>query len=134
MKKIISLLILSLVLMIGSLQAGNVTPTDAEITMKRKGLITKIDRNVIAMELMFTDTKTSGLTKKTLYHRYWVVMMDFRHQLYEDKPVEQIEKIEKEIQEWNSRTLQLLHHDTKNLEYELSTIMEVDLIKKIVLR
>ena len=130
MKKIISLLIFSLVLMIGSLQANNVTP---ETTIeKKKEVVRKIDRNVVAMELMFTKNET--MTKKTLYHRYWVVMMDFRHQLDNEVDLEKIEKVEQEVRDWNSRMLLLLNHNTEELERELSTIMNVSEIKKIVLR
>lgn len=131
MKKIISLLILSLVLIIGSLQAKNVTP-DITTIEKKKEVVRKIDRNVVAMELMFTKNET--MTKKTLYHRYWVVMMDFRHQLDDEVDLEKIEKVEQQVRDWNSRMLLLLNHNTEELERELSTIMNVSEIKKIVLR
>jgi len=131
MKRIISLLILSLVLIIGSLQAKNVTP-DITTIEKKKEVVRKIDRNVVAMELMFTKNET--MTKKTLYHRYWVVMMDFRHQLDDEVDLEKIEKVEQEVRDWNSRMLLLLNHNTEELERELSTIMNVSEIKKIVLR
>ena len=129
MKKIISLLILSLVLMIGSIQANNVTP---ETTIeKKKEVVRKIDRNVIAMELMFKNNET--MTKKTLYHRYKVVMMDFRHQLDNETNTEEIERVENEVRNWNSRILQLLNQNTEKLEWELSTIIDVSEIKKVVL-
>lgn len=123
MKKIISLLILILVISISA--SANNTPES-----KRKLLINKIDRNVMAMELMFT--KNEIMTKKTLYHRYRVVMMDYRHQLNEVESIERLESIEEDIHNWNSRNLQLLNKDTKSLERELSTVIEVDEIKKIV--
>jgi hypothetical protein len=130
MKKIISLLILSLVIMIGSLQANNVTP---ETTIeKKKEIVRKIDRNVMAMELMFKKNET--MTKKTLYHRYWVVMMDFRHQLDNETNTDEIERVENEVRNWNGRILQLLNQNTEKLEWELSAIIEVNEIKNVVLR
>lgn len=115
--------------MVGSLQANNVTP---ETTIeKKKEIVRKIDRNVIAMELMFTKNET--MTKKTLYHRYKIVMMDFRHQLDNETNVEEIQRVENEIRIWNARILQLLNQNTEKLEWELSTIIDVSEIKKIVL-
>ena len=130
MKRIISLLIFSLVLIIGGLNAKNVTP-DNESIEKKKEVVRKIDRNVDAMKLMFTKNET--LTKKTLYHRYWVVMMDYRHQLDNETNVEEIHRVEKEVKDWNSKILILLKENTEKLEWELSTIIDVSEIKKIVL-
>ena len=115
--------------MVGSLQANNVTP---ETTIeKKKEIVRKIDRNVVAMELMFT--KNEIMTKKTLYHRYKIVMMDFRHQLDNETNTKEIERVENEVRNWNGRILQLLNQNTEKLEWELSTIIDVSEIKKIVL-
>lgn len=133
MKNLITIITIVIVFLTSGLKANNVTPENSEMSQKTKELVTKIDRNVMAMELMFTDKKTSSLKKKTLYHRYWIVMMDFRHKLKEGKTDEEVEKIKNEIHDWNLKIMQLLNTNTENLEKELSTIIEVEEIKKIVL-
>ena len=70
---------------------------------------------------------------KTLYHRYWVVMMDYRHKLKEGKSDEEVEILKEEIHKWNMRTIQLLNMNTEMIEWELSTTIIVEEIKKIVL-
>lgn len=126
MRKLIYILIFILVATVSIVRAENTTPESI-----KKIMITKVDRNVMAMELMFTNQEV--LTKKTLYHRYWVVMMDYRKKIGEVESVEELEKISKEIQEWNSINLQLLNRDTQSLELQLSTVIEVEEIKQLVL-
>lgn len=126
MRKLISILIFILVATVSIVRAENTTPESI-----KKMLITKVDRNVMAMELMFTNQEV--LTKKTLYHRYWIVMMDYRKKIREVESVEELENISTEIQEWNSINLQLLNRETQSLERELSTVIEVEEIKKLVL-
>lgn len=129
MKNLISILTISLVMIVSGIKAGNVTPDKETIEMKKE-IVRKIDRNVLAMEIMFT--KDEIMTKKTLYHRYWVVMMDFRHQLDNEINVKEIERVSEEVKNWNSRMLLLLNQNTEELEWNLSTIMNVNEIKSIV--
>ncbi len=115
--------------MVSGIKAENATP-DNETVEKKKEVVTKIDRNVLAMEIMFTKNET--MTKKTLYHRYWVVMMDFRHQLDNEVGIDVIEKVSNEVKDWNSRMLLLLNQNTEELEWNLSTVINVNEIKNLV--
>jgi len=130
MKNIITILTILIVFLTSGLMANNGEP---KISQKTRELVNKIDRNVMAVQVMFSDGKTNELKKKTLYHRYWVVMMDYRHKLKEGKSDEEVEILKEEIHKWNMRTIQLLNQDTEKIEWELSTTIIVEEIKKIVL-
>ena len=130
MKNIITILTILIVFLTSGLMANNGEP---EISQKTRELVNKIDRNVMAVQVMFSDGKTNELKKKTLYHRYWVVMMDYRHKLKDGKSDEEVEILKEEIHKWNMRTIQLLNQDTEKIEWELSTTIIVEEIKKIVL-
>lgn len=130
MKNIITILTILIVFLTLGLKANNGEP---EISQKTRELVNKIDRNVMAVQVMFSDGKTNELKKKTLYHRYWVVMMDYRHKLKEGKSDEEVEILKEEIHKWNMRTIQLLNMNTEMIEWELSTTMVIEEIKKIVL-
>jgi hypothetical protein len=89
------------------------------IVSRKEELNTKIQRNIQAMEIMFTAKDGVTIEKKMLLRKYKVVMLDYNMQIDEAASLQKIEKLAQDVKDLNSKIMSLRTQDTKQLEIDL---------------
>ena len=102
------------------------------IVSRKEELNTKIQRNIQAMEIMFTAKDGVTIEKKMLLRKYKVVMLDYNMQIDEAASLQKIEKLAQDVKDLNSKIMSLRTQDTKQLEIDLEFALKPAEIKALL--
>ena len=102
------------------------------IVSRKEELNTKIQRNIQAMEVMFTAKDGVTIEKKMLLRKYKVVMLDYNMQIDEAANLQKIEKIALDVKDLNNKIMSLRNQDTKQLEIDLEFALKPAEIKALL--
>jgi hypothetical protein len=114
------------------LYADNNDNSLVHIVSRKEELNTKIQRNIQAMEVMFTAKDGVTIEKKMLLRKYKVVMLDYNMQIDEAASLQKIEKIALDVKALNSKIMSLRTQDTKQLEIDLEFALKPEEIKALL--
>jgi hypothetical protein len=114
------------------LYADNNDNSLVAIVSRKEELNTKIQRNIQAMEVMFTAKDGVTIEKKMLLRKYKVVMLDYNMQIDEAASLQKIEKIAEDVKALNSKIMSLRTQDTKQLEIDLEFALKPAEIKALL--
>ena len=102
------------------------------IVSRKEELNTKIQRNIQAMEVMFTAKDGVTIEKKMLLRKYKVVMLDYNMQIDEAASLQKVEKIAQDVKNLNNKIMSLRNQDTKQLEIDLEFALKPAEIKALL--
>jgi hypothetical protein len=114
------------------LYADNNDNNLVHVVSRKEELNTKIQRNIQAMEVMFTAKDGVTIEKKMLLRKYKVVMLDYNMQIDEAASLQKIEKIALDVKALNSKIMSLRTQDTKQLEIDLEFALKPAEIKALL--
>jgi hypothetical protein len=114
------------------LYADNNDNNLVHVVSRKEELNTKIQRNIQAMEIMFTAKDGVTIEKKMLLRKYKVVMLDYNMQIDEAASLQKIEKIALDVKALNSKIMSLRTQDTKQLEIDLEFALKPAEIKALL--